>query len=116
MEEDGFEPSVPRKMGYRFETAFVASVTVPIAEKGLTSSHPGAEGLNPHSLSRCPHESHSCKSSPAPSHVLARTNQNDGSGIMPLPHLGCRSAAASECYNQTWYVGRDPTIDGSGHD
>jgi hypothetical protein len=56
---EGFEPSVPRKMGYRFETAFVASVTVPIAEKGLTSSRPGAEGLNPHSLSRCPHESHS---------------------------------------------------------
>jgi hypothetical protein len=73
LEGDGFEPSVPRKMGCRFETAFRLCDRPHFAEKGSPSSRPGAEGLNPHSLSRCPRESHSCKSSPAPSRVLART-------------------------------------------
>ena len=57
VEGAGFEPSVPRKMGYRFETAFVASLRVPILPKtDSPSSRPGAEGLNPHSFCRCPRE------------------------------------------------------------
>jgi hypothetical protein len=82
-------------MGSRFETAFVASVTH--FGRGFESQLPQPM------LAREP----SCKSSLAPGHVLARSNQNDGSGIMPLPHLGYRSAAASERYDQTWCVGGD---------
>jgi hypothetical protein len=100
----------PPKNGLPFETAFVASLTVPFLPKSDSPSRVRALRFEPHSFCRCSRENHSCNSSLAPSHLLARSNQNDGVGYHASPALSCRSAAASQRHNQTWCVSQEPKL------
>jgi hypothetical protein len=94
LEGDGFEPSVPREMGYRYKTASCASVTgfIPERTHPFATGDRGFEFVSPQRRVQC-----------EPSLRFADLLDNKGTGQLVKAHLGAcapKAPSSSRCRPQ----------------